>query len=176
MNDYKPAIQIPKSQGIIPSYWTTIDPMRFTQTQNQLLGALVAAIFGLGLFTVGGRLIIYEHLLTDPAKTTGSIVSSGSTRSSRGGYVSYVRYKFLDHSGIYHSGIGNGYSGKTGELILIEYSSRFPYIHRVAGEGKNTGYEWRWYIFCTGIFFFIVGVHWGWSIQKMTQDERDRIQ
>lgn len=137
------------------------------ERKKQLFGAFFTALFGLGVLVVGGRLVAYDHLLSDPVEVSGEIIDSGRTTSSRGGSASYVRYQFADQSGTSHVGTSSGYSGSRGESVLVEHSSRFPFIHRVAGEGSTTGYEWRWYISCFGLFFLVVGVHWGWGIRSM---------
>ncbi len=141
-------------------------PIRLSELQRQLVGAMTAAIFGLGLLLVGGRLVAYDRMLAEPEKVSGVVIDSGSTRSSRGGYVNYVRYAFVDQSGRTRSGTSSGYSGKNGESILIEYSPRFPSVHRVAGEGRTTAYQWRWHIAGFGLFFLVAGAHWGWSIWR----------
>ncbi len=92
--------------------------------------------------------------------------NSGQTRSSRGGNINFIRYEFVDQFGKIQIGTSSGYSGRNGENILVEYCSRFPSIHRVAGEGKTIGYEWRWPIGGFGLFLLVAGVHWWWSIWK----------
>lgn len=141
-------------------------PARPNETQSQLVGALVAAIFGLGLLAVGGRLVVYDYLLAEPARVSGVVVSSGTTRRSSGSSVNFVRYSFVDPSGGTHTGSSSGYSGSQGEPILLEYSPRFPSVHRVAGEGKGSGYQWRWFISGLGLLFLIAGAHWWWSIRS----------
>jgi hypothetical protein len=139
-------------------------PIRLSESQSQLVGAIVAAIFGLGLFVVGGRLVIYEYMLAEPVQVSGSIIDSGQTRSSRGGNINFIRYEFIDQHGKTQIGTSSGYSGKNGGNILVEYCPHFPSIHRVAGEGNTSGYEWRWPITGFGLFFLFVGIHWWWSI------------
>ena len=133
------------------------------EVKNQLIGALIATFFGLGLMITGCRFIAYDYLLTDSVSVIGNVIDSGSTRSSGGGRINFVEYQFSDQVGKTHSGKSARYSGGIGETILVEYAERFPYIHRVAGEGNHGGFKWRWYIFAFGLFFFIVGTHWGWS-------------
>ncbi|OYY74964.1 MAG: hypothetical protein B7Y40_03175 [Gammaproteobacteria bacterium 28-57-27] len=116
-------------------------PIRLNESQSQFVGAIVAAIFGIGLFVVGGRLIVYEYMLAEPVTVSGLIVDSGNTRSSHGGNINFIRYEFVDQLGKTRLGTSSGYSGKKGDNILLEYCSRFPSIHRVAGEGKTSGKE-----------------------------------
>lgn len=139
-------------------------PIRLSESQSQLVGALVAALFGLGLLIVGRRLIFYDHVLAEPVTVLAAVVDAGQTRSSGGGSVNFVRYRFVDSHGKTRTGTSSGYSGTTGEAILVEYASRYPFVHRVAGEGKTSGYAWRWPIAGLGLFFLVAGVHWGWSI------------
>jgi hypothetical protein len=141
-------------------------PIRLSHIQSQLVGAIAAGIFGLGLFVVGGRLIIYDYMLAEPVKVLGLVIDSGRTLTSRSGNASYVRYQFIDAFGMTRSGTSSGYSEMKGGDILVEYSPRFPSIHRVAGEGDTSGYQWRWFIAGFGLFFLVVGLHWGWSIRK----------
>jgi hypothetical protein len=105
-------------------------------------------------------------MLAEPIKVSGSIIDSGQIRSSRGGNISFIRYEFVDQFGETQTGRSSGYSGQKGESILVEYSTRFPSIHRVAGEGKMSQYEWRWPVAGFGFFFLVAGVHWWWSIRK----------
>ncbi len=141
-------------------------PIRLSKIQSQLVGAITMGIFGLGLFVAGGRLIIYEHMLTEPIKVSGLVISSGRTLVSRSGNANFVRYQFIDQFGETQTGTSSGYSGEKGGAILIEHSPRFPSIHRVAGEGNTSGYQWRWFIAGFGFFFLVVGLHWGWSMRK----------
>jgi hypothetical protein len=90
----------------------------------------------------------------------GEIIDTGSVRSSGGGSVDFIQYKFTDGAGGFHTGQSSGYTGKIGETIRITYSPAYPFIHRVAGEGRKTGYQWRWAIFGAGLFFAVAGLHW----------------
>jgi len=139
---------------------------RQNKLQSQFIGAIVATMVGLGLSVIGGRLIVYEYMLAEPVKVSGSIISSGQTRSSRSGNVNFIRYAFVDQFNTTRIGTSSGYSGTNGENIQVEYSSRFPSIHRVAGEGRTIGYVWRWPIAGFGLFLLVAGVHWLWSIWK----------
>lgn len=140
--------------------------VQLTGKRKQYVGAVSAAIFGLGLLVVGGRLIAYEHVLAEPAVAPGLIVASGRTQSSRGVTTAFIRYEFVDPLGRTQAGTSSGYSGKPGEYILIEYSPRLPSIHRVAGEGKTGGYKWRWPIAGFGLLLFVAGAHWWWGIPR----------
>jgi len=136
--------------------------MRLSATQTQRVGAAAAALIGLVCLVVGGRLVLYQAMLAEPVQVSGTIVQAGRTTASRGGSVNHIRYAFVDASGATRSGTSRGYSGQPGDRVLVEYAPRFPAIHRVAGEGKNRGYAWRWPIAGFGLFFLVVGVHWGW--------------
>ena len=128
---------------------------------REWIGASVATLFGLALLVVGGRLVVYEHLLTREGRTVpAEITEAGSVRHSSGGYVDYVRYRFADPGGQVHHGQASGYSGATGETILVQYASRFPAVHRVSGEGRNTGYRWRWAFVGIGAVFLVAGGRW----------------
>ncbi len=140
-------------------------PIRLSESKRQFIDAIVAAMFGLGLFIVGSRLLFYDYMLAEPVKVSGSVVNSGQIRSSRGSNINFVRYEFVDQFGQIRIGTSSGYSGKNGENILVEYCSRFPSIHRVAGEGKTSGYEWRWHIAGFGLLFLVAGINWWWSIR-----------
>jgi hypothetical protein len=146
--------------------------MPSAETRHPLIGALVAASFGLVLLAMGGRLIIYDHLLASAVRAAAEITSAGSTRSSGSSSVNFVRYRFTDPSGRTFSGTSAGYSGRAGDSLLVEYVPRFPYIHRVAGEGRTSGYRWRWYIAGAGLFFLVVGTHWGWSLRARAREQR----
>ena len=104
-------------------------PIRLSEAQSQFVGAIVAVIFGLGLFVAGGRLIVYDHMLAKPVRVSGLIINSGQTRSSHGGNVSFVRYQFVDQFGKARVGVSSGYSGRDGEHILIEYVSHPRRLH-----------------------------------------------
>lgn len=143
-----------------------IMPVRLSKTRSQLVGALAAATLGFGLFLIGGRLVVYEHLLAEPVKVGGSIVDSGQTRSSHGGNVNFIRYEFVDKFGETRDGTSSRYSGQKGESIQVEYSARFPSIHRVAGEGKMSRYEWRWPVAGFGLFIHFAGVHWWRGLRR----------
>jgi hypothetical protein len=141
-------------------------PVRLTERQRQLVGAMAAALFGFGLAVAGGRLIAFQYLLAEPARVSGLVVSSGRTQMSRSGNVNFVRYEFVDQSGKTRGGTSSGYSGNPGDAILVEYAPGFPSVHRVAGEGRTTAYKWRWLIAGAGLFFLVAGMHWGWSIRS----------
>ena len=141
-------------------------PIALSKIQSQLLGAITAGIFGLGLIVAGCRLVIYYYMLTEPVKVSGFVTSSGRALISRSGNTNFVRYQFVDQFGKTQGGTSSGYSGGQGGDILIEYSPRFPSIHRVAGEGKTSGYQWRWFISGFGMFFLVVGLHWWWSMKE----------
>ncbi len=127
-----------------------------------MMGSAAFVLFGLVLLVIGGRLIVYDLLLSGGSgeKIIGEITDAGSVHRSSGGYVNYIRYRFQDASGDFHTGQSSGYSGKAGETILLEYSPTFPFIHRVSGEGKNRGYRFRWPIAAAGLLFAIAGIHW----------------
>ena len=126
-----------------------------------MIGGIAFFLFGMLLLIIGGRLILYQHLLTTRGqKVIGSIFDSGSVQRSSGGYVPFIRYRFRDGTGSFHSGQSSGYSGDIGETILLEYFPAFPFIHRVSGEGKNKGYKWRGFILGAGFLFSIAGIHW----------------
>jgi hypothetical protein len=125
----------------------------------------VAALLGLVFLVVGLRLVAYELLLRQPVTVSAQIIDTGSTRSTHGGSVRFVTYRFVDASGRAHTGTSSGYGGQAGQSILVEYAPRLPFVHRVAGEGRNTSYAWRWFIAGFGLFFLIVGSHWGWTLR-----------
>jgi hypothetical protein len=128
---------------------------------RDLIGALTATLFGLALLILGGRLVAYEYLLTTGGETAlAEITETGSVRRSSGGYVDYVRYRFTDSAGTIRNGQASGYSGQVGETILVEYSGRFPGVHRVSGEGNGLGYRWRWALVAIGAVFVFGGVRW----------------
>jgi hypothetical protein len=132
-----------------------------TRGRYAKLGALATFLFGILLTVIGGRLILYDQLLTVHGREViGEITDTGSTRRSSGGYVDFIRYRFRDASGEIHSGQSSGYSGTVGETIRLEYSPAFPFVHRVSGEGENTGYRWRWALLGIGLLFAVAGMHW----------------
>jgi len=123
--------------------------------------AFAVTLFGLGLLTVGGRLVVYEYLLAADGKTAlAEITDTGSVRRSAGGYVDFVRYRFVDRTGTTRSGSANGYTGTIGETILVEYSAAIPAIHRVSGAGTGPGYAWRWALVAAGSVFVFGGGRW----------------
>jgi len=124
-------------------------------------GAIAFFLFGLILAVIGGRLIVYQYMLTEHGETIiGAITKTGRTRHSSGGHVNYIRYRFRDGEGRVHTGQSSGYSGEVGEDILLEYAPALPLIHRVAGEGRKKGYAWRWVIFGFGLLLTVAGFHW----------------
>lgn len=128
---------------------------------RELIGALTATLFGLTLSIVGGRLVAYEYLLTTGGKTAlAEITETGSVRHSSGGYVDYIHYRFTDPAGRVRNGQSTGYSGQVGETILVNYSERFPAVHRVSGEGSGLGYRWRWALVAIGAVFIFGGGRW----------------
>lgn len=132
-----------------------------SKTRYSTIGGLVFFLFGMILFIIGGRLIMYQFLLIAHGdEITGKIIDSGSVRGSSGGYVNYIRYQFKDDAGNLHTGQSSGYSGEPGATILLEYVPFFPIIHRISGEGQTKGYKWRWFIFGVGLLFSIAGIHW----------------
>ena len=131
------------------------------KTKYAMAGGIICILFGLTLSVIGARLVFYQHFLeVRGQKVIGKITDTGTVRHSSGGYVNYIRYSFNDNSGKMHNGQSSGYSGKIGETILLEYSPDFPFIHRVSGEGRNKGYQWRWFILGAGLLFSIAGIHW----------------
>lgn len=130
--------------------------IRLSKTQSQLIGAIIAGVIGLGLLIVGGRLIVYDYLLTEPVTISALVIDSGRLNMSRGSNTNFVRYQFIDQFGETQGGLSSGYSEQKGGNILIEYSPRFPSIHRIAGEGKTSGYQWRWFIAGCGLFFLVI--------------------
>jgi len=132
-----------------------------SKTRYATLGSSAFFLFGMLLLIIGGRLILYQHLLISHGhKITGTIIDSGSVRSSSGGTVNYIRYQFSDDAGKVHAGQSSRYSGVIGETVLIEYSPIYPFIHRLSGEGRNAGYTWRWAVFCAGLLFSMAGIYW----------------
>lgn len=124
-------------------------------------GSLAFVLFGMTLAVIGGRLIVYQHILTKHGETIiGEIIKTGRTHRSTGGYVNFIHYQFRDAAGTLHTGQSSGYTGEVGEDILLEYAPAFPFIHRVAGEGRNKGYAWRWAILGFGLLLTAAGIHW----------------
>ena len=74
-------------------------PIALSKIQSQLLGAITAGIFGLGLIVAGGRLIIYDYMLTEPVKVFGFVTSPGRSLISRSGNTTFVRYQLVDQFG-----------------------------------------------------------------------------
>jgi hypothetical protein len=147
---------------------------RLDERRRELVGAAVAAMFGFVVLAIGARLIVLQYLLTDPVRATGLVIQSGSTRSSQGGSVNFVRYSFVDPSGSVRIGTSSGYTAPKGAPILVEYSARFPALHRVAGEGRSAGYRWRWSIAGFGLFFLVAGLHWGWRLRQAADQPGSR--
>jgi len=56
-------------------------PIRLSESKSQLVGAMAAAFFGLGLLITGGRLIVYDYMLADPAKVSASAAKGSDTIS-----------------------------------------------------------------------------------------------
>ncbi|RJP88919.1 MAG: DUF3592 domain-containing protein [Desulfobacteraceae bacterium] len=125
------------------------------------LGSAAFFLFGMGLLIIGGRLALYQYLLTGQGqKVIGVVTETGSVQRTSGGWVDYIRYRFQDASGNFHTGLSSNYSGVTGESVLLEYSPSYPFIHRVSGEGKRAGYTWRWAMCGAGLLFCMAGIHW----------------
>ncbi len=132
-----------------------------TKGRYAKLGALATFLFGILLSVIGGRLILYDQLLTVHGRDViGEIIDTGSVRHSSGGYVDFIRYRFKDAAGEIHSGQSSGYSGTIGETIRLEYSPVLPFVHRVSGEGENMGYRWRWAFLGVGLLFAVAGMRW----------------
>jgi hypothetical protein len=128
---------------------------------RDVMGAVAAALFGLGLLIVGGRLVAYDYLLTAGGETTSAeIIEVGSVPHSSGGYVDYLKYRFTDPDGTVRYGQSSGYSGQVGDTILIHYSRRFTAVHRVSSEGGGLGYRWRWAFVAIGALFLFGGARW----------------
>ncbi|MBD3224225.1 MAG: DUF3592 domain-containing protein [Caldithrix sp.] len=128
---------------------------------RDLIGAIATTLFGLSLFIVGGRLVVYDYLLTTGGETASAeIIEVGSVHRSSGGYVDYVKYRFTDPEGRVRYGQSSGYSGQVGETILIHYSPRLPGVHRVSSEGGGLGYRWRWAFVAIGVLFLFGGGRW----------------
>ena len=137
------------------------------EVRNQRIGALKAALFGLVVLLVGLRLVVYSSLLADPSRAIGVVTETGTTQGTSGRRASYIRYQFVDAAGVQRAGTSTGYASPAGESVAIEYATDYAWIHRVAGEGRQTGYEWRWYISAFGAFFLIAGIHWSWHAPRM---------
>lgn len=119
-------------------------------------------MFGLTLVVIGGRLIVYQYLLsTHGHKVAGEIIGTGTVYRTSGGNVDYIRYRFTDSSGVTRSGLSSGYSGDVGETVLLEYALNFPFVHRISGEGNHISYRLRWVICIAGCIFGMAGIHWG---------------
>jgi hypothetical protein len=133
---------------------------------RELIGAVAATLFGLGLLIVGGRLIVYQHLLTTEGEAAlAQITEVQTVRRSSGGYVNAVHYRFTDRDGITRIGWASGYSGQPGDTIRVEYSRRFPAVHRVSGQGGGLGYGWRWALLAVGAVFLFGGGRWLWRLR-----------
>lgn len=131
------------------------------KTRYIVLGSIAFFCFGLVLFFIGGRFIVYHYLFSEyGTKVIGEVTYVGTSHRPTGGTVDFIRYRFSDSRGNFHSGESSGYSGVVGETVLLEYVPDYPFISRVAGEGKNTAYGWRWAIFSAGLLFSFAGIHW----------------
>lgn len=135
--------------------------------RHALLGAILFAAFGIVLAGIGGRLVVYDHLLGDRAESVlATITGTGTTRSSSGHSSRYIRYRFVDAAGTERKGLTSGYSGVVGETVRVEYARGLSRIHRVAGSARMPGYRWRWAILGGGLLFLVAGTHWGVTTER----------
>ncbi|MBD3222322.1 DUF3592 domain-containing protein [bacterium] len=142
---------------------------------KSLLGPLTAILLGLVLLVVGGRLVLYQRLLAhDAAIALAEVVETGSVRRSSGGTVGFITYRFQDADGDAHGGRSTGYTGEVGETVRVEYSRRFPSIHRLGGEGDRLGTRWRWVFVGVGLMFTVAGVRWLRDVLHRNGDRGDR--
>lgn len=128
--------------------------------RRERLGSWGLVLFALLLLGIGGRMVAYEHLLTyDGQDVLAQVVDTGSVLHQSGGYVNYIEYRFTDAEGVVRDGRSSGYSGTVGETVRVQYSRRFPFVHRLSGAENKPGYEWRWWIVAAGGLSLLGGIH-----------------
>lgn len=135
--------------------------------QRQRLGYGGMFFFGLVVMGFGLIPILRDALLNGQGvETVAIVVDAGTTPSSGGRRVGFLRYEFKDAEGTSRNGQSNGYSAAIGESVLVEYAPSLPFIHRLVGEDSRLAVGWRWGLSGFGLLLIVAGVHGLFALRR----------
>lgn len=136
---------------------------KWTERHAPMLFSAVGFVFffiGIGLATSGA---LYDRF---GVKASGTVTDTGQTGGNSS--TNWLAFRFTAPDGEEYTGRSSGYSGRSGESVLIEYLSIHPGWNRVSGAGRRSQ-RWQWWIAGFGGAFALIGLHWGVSMRRRRQ-------
>jgi hypothetical protein len=121
--------------------------------------AILVSLWGAGFIALGAGRLYLDRLYVQEGQHAAGRVTFATTHGTMNPVSSSViQYQFATASGASLSGRQEGYSGRVGEVLDIEYLRSSPGWNRIAGAARRYQ-RWNLPTIVGGLLFLIAGIY-----------------